>query len=57
MLLGATALRIRLGTVLLEGRGWWAGQEAGVTLELSLSCAWHMAPPALGGLIMASSVA
>lgn len=28
MLPGVAALRINLGTVLLEGRGWWAWQEA-----------------------------
>lgn len=56
MLLGVAALRISLRTVLLEGRGWWAWQEAGAALGLSLCCASHMAP-ALGGLITASFAA
>lgn len=56
VLLGAAALRISLGTVLLEGRGWWAWQEARAALGLSLCCVSHMAP-APGELIMASFAA
>lgn len=56
MLLGAAALRISLGTVLLEGRGWWDWQEARAALGLSLCCVSHMAP-APGELIMASFAA
>lgn len=41
-----------LGTVLLEGRGWWIWQEAGAALGLGLHCASHMAS-APGGLITA----